>query len=223
MKITWYGHAAFAIEGRADDGRRRKVILDPYNFPACGGYLPINDCADVVSISHENPRYHSDTSAIRGPFELLRALEVAPGVRCAGGVCFEAFRVFENDRGEGPNAMVKLRLDGLTVAHQGDLGHALEGEALEFLRGVDVLFALAGGPPTIGLEDQIALLREVRPSWVFPMHYKTLRVNLKIQPVEDFLALCGDFEVQRPGIAACEISAAERPPRTRVVVLEHAR
>ena len=48
MKITWYGHAAFAIEGRNDAGEDVKIILDPYNFPDCGGYLAIDESADTV-------------------------------------------------------------------------------------------------------------------------------------------------------------------------------
>ena len=50
MRITWYGHAAFSIAGSTADGNAVKVILDPYNYPDCGGYLPVDDSADVVSV-----------------------------------------------------------------------------------------------------------------------------------------------------------------------------
>src|SRR5688572_6772206 len=124
MKITWYGHAAFRLEGHNTAGELVRIVLDPYNHPACGGYLPVDDEADVACVSHDNVRYHSDTSALRGSFTRLEALEFAGGWREARGVRFESCLVHENGRGEGPNAMVKLRLDGVTVAHQGDLGHA---------------------------------------------------------------------------------------------------
>ena len=108
MRITWYGHAAFRVDGRNAAGEAVRVILDPYNHPGCGGYLPIDEEADVVSVSHENPRYHSDLSSIRGEPEVLRGLELAGGSRQARGVLFEAREVFETERGEGPNAMVKF-------------------------------------------------------------------------------------------------------------------
>jgi len=144
MKITWFGHAAFSIEGVNPAGEAVKLILDPYNYPECGGYLPIDEEADVVSISHHNERYHSDLSSIQGDYELFDALEYVGGSRICRGVELAAFEVYETEDKEGPNSLVKFELEGITVAHQGDLGHPLEGEALEFLRGTDVLLALAG-------------------------------------------------------------------------------
>ncbi|HVR75698.1 MAG TPA: MBL fold metallo-hydrolase, partial [Planctomycetota bacterium] len=150
-------------------------------------------------------------------------LAFAGGSREARGVRFESCLVHENDRGEGPNAMVKLRLDDITVAHQGDLGHALTGEALEFLRDADVLLALAGGPPTIALGDLVAAIDSLRPAIVIPMHFKTPRVNLNILPVESFLEEARSFPVDRPGASSLKITRALLPRETRIVLLEHAR
>ena len=147
MKITWYGHAAFAIEALNDEGEPRKIILDPYNYPDCGGYLPIDEHADVVCISHRNQKYHSDLSSIRGDFDLIEGLRILSRAKKAAGMRFEGHRVYENDAREGPNAMVKFTLEGITVAHQGDLGHAPRESDRAFLQDVDILLALAGGPP----------------------------------------------------------------------------
>lgn len=223
MRITWYGHAAFAVEGSNDGGEAVKVILDPYNYPECGGYLPIGDTADVVSVSHDNPRYHSDVSAIRGEPVILEALEISGASRTIRGVEFSAARVYEDPGGNGPNAMVKFALSGITIAHQGDLGHPLEGTALEFLRDVDILLALAGGPPTIELSDLARLMRETAPKLVFPMHYKTPKVNLDILPLEAFLEVAREFQVIRPGGSSYDVSRTTLPDETTVVVLDHAR
>ena len=67
LKVTWYGHAAFKLESP-----ELSLILDPYQYPAAGGYLPINDSADAVLISHINDRYHSHTGQITPGFELLK-------------------------------------------------------------------------------------------------------------------------------------------------------
>ena len=101
MKITWFGHAAFLVEGVNPEGEAVRIILDPYNYPACGGYLPINEEADIVSISHHNERYHSDLSAIHGDYELIDALEHAGKSLTRKGVEFSVFEVYETDDGEG--------------------------------------------------------------------------------------------------------------------------
>ena len=49
--------------------------------------------------------------------------------------------------------MYRFTVDGLTVGHMGDMGNALSEHQLEFFRGVDVLLALAGGYPVIGLDS----------------------------------------------------------------------
>ncbi len=228
MRITWYGHAAFAVEGSPSNGNTAggntvKVILDPYNYPDCGGYLPVDDSADVVSVSHDNQRYHSDVSTIRSEPVILEALEIVGTSRTIQGVQFAAMEVYEDPEGNGPNAMVKFTLDGLTVAHQGDLGHPLEGAALDFLKDVDILLALAGGPPTLELPDLIRIVDETRPRLVFPMHYKTPKVNLNLLPLEAFLELARDFEVVRPGTSVHEVTRSSLPDETTLVVLDHAR
>ena len=205
MKLTWFGHAAFGVVGTNRARERVRIVLDPYNYPGCGGYEPINAEADVVSISHVNVKYHSDTSSIRGSFQLVDGLSLVGEPREVCGVTFEATRVYENDRGEGPNAMVKFALDGITVAHQGDLGHALSDDQLRFLDNCDVLLALAGGNPTLDLTDLRQLVDAIRPALVVPMHFKTPKVNLKILPVDAFLKAFADLPTQQPGRSSIDI------------------
>ncbi len=63
MRITWYGHAAFLVETQG-----LRVILDPYRSPDSGGYLPIDEPADLVVVSHEEDVYHSHIGQIVPPF-----------------------------------------------------------------------------------------------------------------------------------------------------------
>ena len=67
MRITWYGHAAFLIETQG-----LRIILDPYRSPDSGGYLPIDEPADLVIVSHEEDVYHSHTGQIVPPFQPSR-------------------------------------------------------------------------------------------------------------------------------------------------------
>jgi L-ascorbate metabolism protein UlaG (beta-lactamase superfamily) len=220
MRITWYGHAAFLIEA---DGLR--IILDPYRSPDCGGYEPIAESADVVVVSHENDRYHSHLGQIVPPFEVVRGLELPAGGRQVGGVCFEAIRVFETPERKASDevTIIHFRAQGMHVVFLGDLGHPLSEPELAPLRGADILLTPAGGPPTVGYAEVSALIDAIAPRLIVPMHFKTLKINLAIQPVERFLEVLHDVEITRTGSSSIELSRETLPPRPRVVLLDHAR
>ena len=223
MNITWYGHAAFGISGTNLDGKPVRIILDPYNYPECGGYLPIDEEADIVSISHENRRYHSDTSAILGDFQLFNGLDYAGSTRTGCGVEFSAHQVYESPAGDGPNTLVKFQLEEMTVAHLGDLGHPLDPVGCQFLEDCDILLALAGGPPTIALPDLRELIKSVRPHLVIPMHYKTPKVNLNLLSLEAFLVAFAGFPVEKIGSSSLAVTRATLPKPVTLCTLQHAR
>jgi L-ascorbate metabolism protein UlaG (beta-lactamase superfamily) len=220
MRITWYGHAAFLIEA---DGLR--IILDPFRSPDSGGYAPIAEPADIVAVSHENDVYHSHLGQIIPPFEVVRGLEIPPGGRVVAGIRFEAVRAFETPerRPEDEVTILHFRAEGLHLVHLGDLGHSLGEDELTPLRGADVVLAAAGGPPTIDFPDIPPLLEALGPRLVVPMHYKTPRINLDIQPVERFFAALPDWPVDRPGGSSFEVTPATLPARRRIVAPEPAR
>ncbi|MHB1560514.1 MAG: MBL fold metallo-hydrolase, partial [Isosphaeraceae bacterium] len=216
----WYGHAAFLIE---TGGVR--IILDPYRSPDCGGYEPVNDRADLVIVSHENDRYHSHLGQIIPPFETIRALELPPGGTVFRGIAIEALHVFETPARlpEDEVAIVQIRSENLRVVFLGDLGHPLRDDELEPLRGAEIVLAAAGGPPTIDFPDIPPLLQAIGPRLVIPMHYKTPKIDLKIQPVERFLEMFPAVPVERPGSSSLEVDRASLPESMTIVRLEHAR
>lgn len=220
MRITWYGHAAFLLETRGV-----RIILDPYRSPDCGGYEPVAEPADLVIVSHENDRYHSHLGQIVPPFETIRALELTPSGTEFRGVEIGAVRVFETpERKPGDEvAIVHLRSEGLHVVFLGDLGHKLTGPELAPLRGADVVLAPAGGLPTIDLAEFPALLAAIGPRLVIPMHFKTPKIDLNIQPVERFLEALPSVPVLRPGTSSVDIGRETLPPAMTIVRLEHAR
>jgi L-ascorbate metabolism protein UlaG (beta-lactamase superfamily) len=220
MRITWYGHAAFLIETVG-----LRIILDPYKSPDSGGYDPIDESADVVVVSHENDRYHSHLGQIVPPFELVRALELPSEGQVVRGVRFESVHVFETPerRAEDEVTVVHFRAEGLKVVFLGDLAHSLTDEEVAPLREADIVLAAAGGPPTIELSELPVLLDQLGAPLVLPMHYKTPRINLNIQPVERFLECFPGVSVDRPGRSWIEIDRSTLPARRRIVVLDHAR
>jgi len=74
----------------------------------------------------------------------------------------------------GQNGMYRWEMDGLTVAHMGDVGNPLTDAQIAFFEDVDILLALAGGYLTIELPDLMKMIHRVRPKLVIPMHFRTL-------------------------------------------------
>ena len=91
------------------------------------------------------------------------------------------------------------------------------------MRGADIVLAAAGGPPTIDFPDIPPLLDAIGPRIVLPMHYKTPKINLNIQPLERFLEVLPGDTVERLGTSSIEISASTLPRERTIIVLEHAR
>ncbi len=220
MRIHWYGHAAFLIE----TGPTR-IILDPFRSPDSGGYGPIDEGADVVVVSHENDRYHSHLGQLVPPFEVVRAMELPDGGAEVAGVRFEAIRVFETpEKLAGDEvAIVHFRAEGLHVAFLGDLGHALDEAELAPIRGADVVLIPAGGPPTLDFPLMAPLLDAIGPRVVVPMHYKTPRINLDIQPIGRFFEALPGWPVEEVKAPEFEIERATLPESRRIVSLRHSR
>jgi L-ascorbate metabolism protein UlaG (beta-lactamase superfamily) len=225
LRITWYGHAAFLLDGDNPYGEPTRVILDPYRAPDVGTYAPIDDAADVVAISHVNAKYHSHVAGVAGDPLVVDGLALldSPQPQVVRGVPFTAVRVWENDVREEPIAMVGLTLGGVRVLHMGDCGHALNADEVAACGPVDVLLALAGGPPTLAVGDLAEFVRALAPKIVVPMHFGNDRVNLRLQPVDDFLSLVPPDRVRRFDVATVDVEAAGLPSRTEVWVLPPAR
>lgn len=220
MRITWYGHASFLIE---TGGLR--IILDPYRSPDSGGYLPIDEPADLVVVSHENDRYHSHLGQIRPPFKVTRGLEVPPEGVESLGLRFHAIPVFETPEKQPADEVTILHFEaeGLRVVHLGDLGHLLTPAEAEPIHGADLLIVPAGGPPTIDYPLIPALIKQLDPRWIVPMHYLTPRINLKIQPVERFFECLPTWPVEHVGKPIIDFTADSLLPAGTIYSLEHAR
>lgn len=220
MQFTWYGHAAFLVETQG-----LRIILDPYRSPDSGGYEPIAEPADLVIVSHENDRYHSHLDQIVPPFETIRALEIPPEGQVFQGIRFQAIHVFETPERlpEDEVTIVHFRSEGLHFVFLGDLGHPLTEAELAPLRGAEIVLAAAGGPPTIDYPEIPSLLDAIGPRVVIPMHFKTPKINLNIQPLERFLLALPRDPIVRSGTTSVEISPESLPEKRTIVVLEHAR
>jgi L-ascorbate metabolism protein UlaG (beta-lactamase superfamily) len=221
VKIKWYGHACFRIEGGGVS-----IVTDPYT-PEVAGLDPVDEPADLVIMSSATDKFHSCSSMVPGDPRVLNALEIArTGPVEAGGVVFEALPTMESlAHKESPdeNAIYRFELEGVRVLHLGDLGNPLTEEQLGLLRGnVDVLLALTGGPPTIELEDLARAIEEIEPRVVIPMHYRIPKLRLDILPLEAFISRYPEETIFRVESTEVEFSPDTLPRTLRVYVLEPA-
>ena len=142
MKIKFYAHASFRLEG---DGLT--VITDPYT-PGRSHFGPIDEPADVVIMSSATDDFHSDPSHVKGDPIIVNALEIPREGIEVKGLSIRPFPAMESltfDFGRDPdaNALYHFTLGGLRVLHMGDIGNAVPPEHLDALEGqVDLLLAL---------------------------------------------------------------------------------
>ena len=216
MNITWLAHAAFLIEG---DGLR--IITDPYT-PATMGFAEITTPADIVIRSSSDDLAHCNAAMIRGNPTVITATEVGPEGQAARGVRFSAIQTQESliyKSEPSDNAMYRFALDGIQVAHLGDVGNRLTEAQLAALAGVDVLLALAGGKPTIELNDLMDAIDAIQPRVVIPMHYKLPGASFNMLPVTDLASRWPADQVVWHDTSTITLTPATLPSRRELHVL----
>jgi L-ascorbate metabolism protein UlaG (beta-lactamase superfamily) len=227
MQVTWFGQAAFLFEGGGV-----RTITDPYT-PDILGYPAIEAAADVVLTSSDDDDAHCRSDLIAGDPITANALDIAgegEGEAAVGPLAVRAIAAEEwehHPRGTAnQNAMYRWEQDGMTIAHMGDVGNALSEDQIAFFEGVDVLCALAGGPPTIALPDLMHMIHRVRPRLVIPCHFRTLAYRpANIAWIGEFLAHWRSEAVDFAFGPRATFAAGDLPPEgaTRALVLDRLR
>jgi L-ascorbate metabolism protein UlaG (beta-lactamase superfamily) len=208
------GHASFLIE--AEDGTR--VITDPFeagSYDGAVGYAPIDDSADIVTVSHDHAD-HNAVDSVTGAPEVVRGAESTSvkGIRIRG---VNTYHDESAGRQRGKNTVFVMEIDGMVVSHLGDLGHVLSEQSSEEVGHVDVLFAPVGGYYTIGPEEAKEVAERLGAKVILPMHYKTDALGFPVQSVDDFLKLMEN--VERIDGTTVEITKRDLPEHPRVIVL----
>ncbi|MAZ52741.1 MAG: Zn-dependent hydrolase [Trueperaceae bacterium] len=223
MQLTWYGHASFRIE--SSDGKT--IVTDPYD-PDTSGYKSFTEPADLVVISSATDSFHCNAHLIPGAPTIINALEIAQNgrERTELGIRFEAIEAMEalNHRYHDPdqNAMYRLNVDGINIGHLGDVGNALSKSQLEFFENTDILLALAGGHPTIELDDLKRVINDTAPRIVIPMHFRTLRYKPRNSLwIDSFLALFPNEQIDFAFESNVTLTKDNLPTETRILVMDY--
>ncbi len=187
MEITLLGHASFRIKGK-----KATIVTDPFNSDMVGLKYP-RQSADIVTVSHD----HSDHNEV-GNVSSVKKVIGGPGEYEILGASFIGISTYHDDKkGElrGKNTIYVIEVDGLRLAHLGDLGHKLSEKVLEMIGNIDILMIPVGGEYTIGPEAAVEVVRSIEPTITIPMHYQVrgMKPDLfnKLEKVDHFLSDLG--------------------------------
>jgi L-ascorbate metabolism protein UlaG (beta-lactamase superfamily) len=219
MEIIYLGHSAFKLKGKT-----ATLVTDPYEKKLVGFAMP-KVSADIVTVSHQHED-HNAASRVGGTARRQKPYLIeAPGeyeVNGIGVFGWGSFHDASQGKDRGKNTMYSIMIDGINVCHLGDLGHTLDDDQIQGLGIVDVLLIPVGGFYTIGPDKAAEVIQQLQPTWVIPMHYKTMAHDTqafeKVLGLEAFLKEMGEeATIEKEKLV---IKAGDTREETEIVVLK---
>jgi L-ascorbate metabolism protein UlaG (beta-lactamase superfamily) len=210
--IQWYGHSSFLIHS----GSQTKVVADP-NFNVTPGIQ-----ADAVTVSNDHFT-HNNTGAVTGDPVILRGITFRQTWNPIRTSVKDITIVnIPSQRGAAwggvANSIFVYEMGSLCIAHLGNIGHLLTPEQEKVLQRVDVMMVPIDAMTNLGFEDILALVEQVKPPVVIPMHYDIARQG------ELFAAFAvKHYPIRRIDSSQLTLSRAILPKSTEVFVLKHPR
>lgn len=215
LEITWHGQSCFTLRDSLD----RTLVLDPFDETVGFGRLSLK--ADALLITH-NHFDHNFKPAVKARHRDLELVESTGTSTVAAGLLVTGIPSSHDDEDgsiHGPNTIYSFTLGGVRCLHVGDLGQArLTPYQKKIIGVVDVLFVPVGGVTTINAERAWALVKDLRPAAVFPMHYGNIRFY-PLDSLEKFTALFPEKSVRKVHDSRIRIREADREDEPVVYVL----
>lgn len=212
MRIQYLGHSCFRLI--SDIGTA--IITDPYDPDMVGLNMPKLSCG-VVTISH-NHRDHDFIEGVAGnPALLDKLVSVA-----ADDVAITSIRTFhDNEQGKlrGENYVFCFLIDGLKVAHMGDIGQ-VDDNLVKQIQGCDVLLLPVGGVFTIDAREAKAAVDKINPKIVIPMHYKTDKHKFGLGSLTEFTNLFDQKDVHFQHSETFVLEDLPENTQPKIVVLD---
>ena len=238
MKIKFLGHAA--VELVAASGLR--ILFDPYtpghHFPPGGTlfHAPITEPYDIVCVTHEHPDHNAITTVPGNP-EIIRGMEIrGKGVVNTKGIDFWSIGTYHDDKGGilgGENSILCCNVDGVNIAHSGDIGHVPTKKQLDELKkhGVDVFLLCIGLIEKEGerfekfiIDTEATIMNgiweAVKPfiRYLIPIHYRNAKCDFRFITVDEFCK--GKADVKYHYLSEMNFYHFGRPGPATIVVLQ---
>lgn len=210
MDIYWYGQSFFKIKGKT-----ATVVVDPFDPDSVGLKFPKDTLSQLALVTHQH-HDHNNTKALEGDPLVI----TGPGEYEKAGVSVLGVGAYHDtvegvERGK--DTLYIITIDGINIAHLGDLGHVLTEEQLAQIDSVDILMIPVGSVFTINAEDAAKVVAQLEPKVVIPMHYKIEGLKPGLEGVELFLKEMGAENIQpQPKLT---ITKDKLPEETMVVLL----
>jgi L-ascorbate metabolism protein UlaG (beta-lactamase superfamily) len=178
MDIIWHGQSCFSIRTK-----NCTAVVDPYS-PEIGLTLPKLK-ADMVLISRDLPS-HNNAKAVDGEKKVIEW----PGEYEIKGVAINAQKV-PAEEGKKEIRFFTVNADGILICFLGDIGKGLDEQLIESIGNVDVLLLPVGGHDVLDAKAAHAVVEELEPRVVIPMHYAVDGLKENYDGVDAFLKLTG--------------------------------
>ncbi len=195
------------------------MVIDPFDETVGYGRLSLK--ADALLITHRHFD-HAYARAVKPRLNEIQLVESTGTTSVAAGLLVTGLQAFhDNDAGQihGPNLIYTFVMGGLRCVHVGDLGQdALTPYQKKIIGVVDVLFVPVGGFTTLDGVQAKRLVEELKPGWIFPMHYGNNRFY-KLDPVETFTSLFPPASVLKNKDSSVRLREAERNKEPQIYVL----
>ncbi len=82
------------------------------------------------------------------------------------------------------NSIIILEVDGVVLAHLDKRKKLLSNEELELLENVDILFVPVGAGDVFDPKEALAVIKEIEPKIVIPMHYNDISNFTKLEGIK---------------------------------------
>lgn len=210
------GHSCFKIRGK-----NGIVVCDPFSGKIGFPFPKVS--ADIVTVSHHHFDHDaadqvSGTARKEKPYVIdapgeYELLDIAVSVH-------PSFHDAESGKLRGKNNISVIRIEGIAIAHLGDLGHLLSDSDIDSLGVIDVLMVPAGGEFTVNPKQSAEIVEAIEPSIVIPMHFRTEKHGpefAKLAPIDEFLK-----EMGKTGIAPVDklsLTAGNLPEEMEVILM----
>ena len=211
VAVRWWGQGMVSIE----TWWNLTIVIDPYGEGI--GYDVPKLAADLVLVTHEHSDHNNveavrgDPIVVRGLNQAGKVREIdayfdrfenqarpewwanteadsaKPTSHSIHVQTIPAWHDEVQGRDRGATAMFLISVDGVRIAHCGDLGQSkLTVEQIASLKHVDVLLLPVGGVYTIDGIGAWSTVRDVQPRIVVPIHYKSDELKIPLEPIRKF-------------------------------------